>query len=495
MVSLWLDRTEHPTTDAWRPGARVDTLVVGAGLTGLTTGLLFRRAGESVTVLEARHVGAATTGNTTAKVSLLHGTKLSRIRGKHSAGLARAYVEANREGQQWLLRYCADRGVPVQRETAYSYALSGSGMDTLRREFDAGTAAGLDLEWSDGSELPYRVAGAVALEDQAQVDPLDLLVALVFDLRERGGTVVEGVRVRSVHSSGETLRVDTDHGPLEARRVVLATGVPILDRGGFFARLHPMRSYSAAFDNLDNVPRGMYLSVESPTRSLRSVPTVDGTRLLVGGNGHVVGRGGSTRLRVDDLVAWTSRHFPGAHLTHSWSAQDYHPVDELPYVGPLLPREHRVLVATGYDKWGMTNAVAAALSLAGGALGGHMEWAGAYDAWNPRLLAGAVNAAKLNGEVAVELAAGWIRPLLQPWHGTPGNGDGHVRPCLGAPEAVSTVDGHQRRVSAVCTHLGGVVRWNDAEQSWDCPLHGSRFAADGRVLEGPATRDLAPRER
>ncbi|MFD1815254.1 FAD-dependent oxidoreductase [Rhodococcus gannanensis] len=494
MESLWHDIAGAVTTDPWRPEASVDTLVVGAGLTGLTTALMRSRAGESVIVLEARCVGAGTTGNTTAKISLLHGTKLSRIRSRHSGALVRKYVDANRTGQDWLLRYCADRGVPVQRETAYDYALSPSGAETLQREFDCATTAGLDVTWSDAPELPYRVAGAMALENQAQVDPMALLAVLVADVREQGGAVVEGVRARSARGAGDGVRVDTDHGPVHARRVVLATGMPILDRGGFFARLHPLRSYSAAFADVENVPSGMYLSVDSPTRSLRTVPTPDGVLLLVGGNGHVVGRGGSTRKRVDDLESWTSQHFPGGRRTHRWSAQDFHPVDELPYVGSLLPGERRILVATGFDKWGMTNAVAAAMCLAGG----HSDpekWAGAYDAWNPRLLTGAMTAAKWNGEVAVQLATGWLAPVLDRDRTEPEDGAGRVRPTLGTPVAVSGVGDSERCVSAICTHLGGVVRWNDAEQSWDCPLHGSRFAADGRVLEGPATRNLAPKQR
>ncbi len=171
------------------------------------------------------------------------------------------------------------------------------------------------------------------------------------------------------------------------------------------------------------------------------------------------------------------------------------PHHALPYAGPLLPGSDDLLVAGGYSKWGMTNGVAAALALSGRILGGHMEWAEVFEPWHSHELRGLVDAARVNAGVGVEMATGWLRPLLRPGFGPAvGEGDGYVRlDHLGTPTAVSRSNGFEHRASAVCTHLGGVVRWNDAEHSWDCPLHGSRFGLDGEVLEGPATCGLARR--
>ena len=170
------------------------------------------------------------------------------------------------------------------------------------------------------------------------------------------------------------------------------------------------------------------------------------------------------------------------------------PHHALPYVGPLLPGSDHLLVAGGYSKWGMTNGVAAALALSGRILGGHLEWADVFARGTRASCAGCSTAPGVNAGVGVEMAAGWLRPVLRPASDRPAEGDGSVRyDRPGAPTAVARTDGVERRVSAVCTHLGGVVRWNDAERSWDCPLHGSRFDADGEVLEGPATCGLARR--
>jgi nitrite reductase/ring-hydroxylating ferredoxin subunit len=277
--------------------------------------------------------------------------------------------------------------------------------------------------------------------------------------------------------------------------VVLATGTPIFDRGGYFARLHPQRSYLLAFEVPGEIPHDMYISADSPTRSLRYAPGPTGDLLLVGGNGHTVGRQDPTSAQYEDLVSWTREHFPGARETHRWSAQDYVPSDALPHVGPLLPGYDRVLVATGFAKWGMTNAVAAAVALSGRMFGGKMPWASALESWSPRELTGLPEAAKINGEVGVAMVGGWLRAALSGNDDRPDEGEGRVARRGVRPVGVSTVDGVTTSVSAVCSHLYGILSWNDAERSWDCPLHGSRFSPDGRVLEGPATCPLEIVER
>ena len=179
MTSIWLDRREPFTTDPFEPGGTYDTVVAGAGLTGLVTALLLARSGQNVLVLEARYPGAVTTGNTTATVSLLQGTFLSQLARQYSQSQVQAYVDANREGQAWLLRYLDEHGVPYQRRDAYTYAASAQGTEKLREEVSAGTTAGLDLEYVRDAGLPFPVHGAVRLADQAQIHPVKVLETLV----------------------------------------------------------------------------------------------------------------------------------------------------------------------------------------------------------------------------------------------------------------------------------------------------------------------------
>lgn len=479
MTSLWTDRSRISIPDTELP-EKVDVLVVGAGLTGLATACILANGGKRVAVIDARGVGAVTTGHTTAKISLLQGTKLSSIRKQHAPEVARRYVEVSRAGMDWLLRLCSRRDVGVQYRDAVTYAGTPDQVGSARREYELAVEAGLAVSWSDSYDAPFPVHGAAVLRDQAQCDPLELLGGLVDELTDAGGTIHEGHRLISVSLAGRPeARLDTG-AVVKADHVVLATGTPVLDRGFHFARLSPMRSYLIAYAGAAPV-EAMMISAGSPTRSVRDVPpSADGSRLLVGGAGHKVGRAVPTSDRLDELRAWTQEHFPGAVETTAWSAQDYSSVDQLPIAGPLPIGGARIHVATGYDKWGMTGAPAAAQRIAGVILHRSADWPQPLRA-SPSSLMRAIG---LNLETAGLLVSGWADAELR------GHEDPHA---VHREGLVPTASGPDGDLIGVCTHLGGILRWNDAERSWDCPLHGSRFDCNGKVLEGPATRDLKRR--
>ncbi|MFP5367941.1 MAG: FAD-dependent oxidoreductase [Actinomycetes bacterium] len=492
MKSLWLESSPQIPTDAFADGGQYDSVVVGAGITGLTTATLLARSGQRVAVLEARTVGAVTTGNSTAKVSLLQGTQLSSIIRHHDAALARHYVTGNREGQSWLLRLCDEHGVGYDRRDAINYAITDDGAHLLSEERDACANAGLTAVLDTSSELPFAVTRTLRVTNQAQVHPMEVLAALAADLRKHSGQLIEGVRVTGVKAGstkGERTTIQTSRGALSAGTVVIATGTPILDRGGHFSVLRPHRSYAVAFTVQDEIPSGMYLSVDSPSRTLRNATVQGRPYLIVGGNGHTVGRQAHTQSLVDDIIRWTQEHFPTAQPAFSWSAQDYQPASSVPYVGRMPLGGQSIYTATGFNKWGFTNGVAAALALSAEILGGNMPWA--QELYRTRVgKQDALSTARVNAGVGLEMVSGWLGGLARTSSSQPAEGQGVVVREGARPVGMCQIDGITHRVSAVCTHLGGVLSWNDAERSWDCPLHGSRFTHDGVRLEGPATRDL-----
>ncbi|WP_217178618.1 FAD-dependent oxidoreductase [Streptomyces sp. AC495_CC817] len=499
MTPLWKLGPTVPLGSPFEPGARHDAVIVGAGLTGLSTAVMLAEAGLDVAVIDAGEVAALASGANTGKLSLLQGDRLAAIRRHHPASLVRAYVDANRDGMQWLTAFAESSDVPYSTVTDHSYAQGPAGFDTLRAQYDAAREAGLPARMLSAAELPapFPLARAVALDDQATIDPVLVAQALARRLLASGGTLHDRIRVTAAHAAPDT-RVETTAGPLFARHVVLATGVPVLDRGLTFMKVRGLRSYCVSFRVPAATLEGTFISVDGPTRSIRPVTETDGpvgtAQLVVGGNGHPVGRSDGETAAVDELVDWTRRHFPDAEETNRWSAQDYESHNLIPFVGALPRGLGRIRFATGYAKWGLTNAPAAALRLTAEILGTRrrdraawMTTIGTRLTVPADLARGAVEGAR----VAAAAATGWTAAERRPVPvSRPAEGDGVVANRGLRPVGISTVDGVTRAVDAVCTHLGGVLDWNDAECTWDCPLHASRFAPDGRRLEGPAVDDL-----
>jgi Rieske Fe-S protein len=281
---------------------------------------------------------------------------------------------------------------------------------------------------------------------------------------------------------------------VECEAVVLATHLPILDRGFFFAKAHPTRSYAIAVALDGPVPETMAISVEQPTRSVRSC-LVDGERLLiVGGESHKPGDDPDETRHWDALEAWAREHLAVTDVVHRWSAHDYVPVDKLPYIGALSRSSSSLWTATGFRKWGMTGGTVAALLLAELIQGRDSAWAKVFD---PNRITPAQSARSFVSE-NLDVARHFVVDRLEAkgWDAVerlaPGHGE--VVRVGGEAYAVSADDdGNLTSVSPVCTHLGCHVRWNTAERSWDCPCHGSRYSPSGGVLQGPAVRDLEPK--
>lgn len=485
--------TAYPPLDA--DGRDVDVAVVGGGLVGLTTALLLARAGRSVAVLEAKRIGRQVTGGTTAKVTVQHGLIYGYLTETFGVEAARAYAESNLAGFRWIQEEVRGRQIDCDYETRASYVHTGDPerVPQLEREVEACIGAGLSASFQDTLPLPFPVRGAVRFDGQAQFHPLKYLAAQAEALRALGGHVHEQTTVLDVQE-GRPCRVETDRGAVTAREVVVASNIPMLDRGGYFAKAYPYRHMAIA-GRIEEaaVPDGMFLGIDEPTRSLRTVPYEGGRLLVAVGEAFPTGHG-DTGQKLAALEDFAGRHFGVSDILYRWGNQDYYAADRVPYVGRLLPASRHIRVATGFNAWGITSGTAAAMILADAVLEQPNPWASFYDSTRVKPRASGRRMLEKN----LHVARTWTKDHLRSYAEkdadslAPGEG-GIVRGDGKDTAAYRDEDGQLHLLSPICTHMRCKVSWNAAERSWDCPCHGSRFATDGSVLHGPAVAPLDKR--
>lgn len=497
--SFWIDSTPATAYPRLSGDLSVDTVVIGGGIAGLSAAWEIAQTHRTVAVVEAGRIAGGVTGYTSAKLSALHGLQYARLASSAGKEAARLYARSQQDAITRLERTADTLEIDceLERVPAYTYAEEQSAvLGDVRAEAEAAADAGLPAGFVTDTGLPFPILGAVRVADQAQFHPRRYLLGVAEAIAAAGSLIFERSRVVGLHE-GDPCRVTTDTGAtITARDVVVATHYPIFDRALLFPRLVPTRELvvAAAIPEADD-PGGAYLTPEDGSRSVRTAPYRPGRRLLIAtGEKFSPGAGGVT-ARFDRLTSWVTDRFPRAEPVYRWAAQDNTTSDHLPFIGPLHLGARRTYVATGFDSWGMASGVLSGRLIAGWITGDKPPWADLYD---PRRLhpvreAGALITAqaKVAGHfVGDRLRRGPAQTVagIAPGHGAVVRVGGER--CAVYRDAGGTA----RAVSATCTHLGCLVAFNDAEHVWECPCHGSRFAVDGAVLHGPATRDLEPRE-
>jgi len=492
-TSVWLATADIPTYPPLDRDLDVDVAVVGGGITGLTTALLLQRRGARVAVIEAHGIAARTTGRTTGKLSSQHGMNYAQLLKESGEEIARTYAQANQEAIGTIERLAAeiDADCDIVRTPSYLYATDPAEVDSLREEDEAARAVGLPSTFTTETDLPFEVAGAVRFDDQAHFHSGRYASALAQAVAAGGGTILTGTRAMGVEEHDDGATVQTEGGSVRATHVVVATLIPFLDRGGFFAKMRPKRAYGIAALLETPPPAGMHMNVDGATRSTRPW-IVDGEMrgLIVVGEDHETGHDDPSPRNFGNLEGWAREHFPVASFEHRWSAQDYYPVDSRPYIG-RSPRTEHVLVATGFKKWGLTNGTVAAQILTSLVQGEEHPWLHAFDATRIGDAKAVKDLIKDNLHVGARFVGDRLARLradsiehLEPGHGDIVEVDGDTVGAYRRP------DGSICAVSATCTHMGCSLKWNAAETTWDCPCHGSRFDTSGAVVQGPAVNPL-----
>ncbi len=473
-----------------------DVVVVGGGIVGLSVAVLAVEAGLDVVVLEARELASGTTGGTTGKFTSQNGTRLRELRRRFGAEGARRYAQLTEGGIARLDELVDRYGIACDHEVvpAHLVSLIARRDRVVEEEAAASREAGLAVT-TDGelSEVGFTVRRSLTVPDQRQVHPVKLVHGLADAVTATGGAVHAGSRVVDLEPAdgARRWRVRTTRGSVTADQVVLATRLPThRDTRLTFARTKPVSAIGIAGPVEDAAPVGMYVFKGRRDWSIRGSRTDGGKEHLVAvGMSASTGDQQALRQRGDRLTSWSRARWPLTDVTHVWMAQDQKAADGRPLIGRLWA--DGLWTATGFGKWGLAAGLGGADLLLAGITGRSDPSDGFFAASRLDPPAAWPTLLRANLRVSALLVGDHLRAGLRHDLDDLAAGDGRVVRRGRHLVAVSRRDdGGLEAVSAHCTHLGCLVRWNRQERTWDCGCHGSRFAPDGEVLEAPATSPL-----
>ncbi len=472
--------TDYPALDG---SIHAETVVVGAGIVGLTTALRLCEEGREVVVLEGLRVGGQVTGRSTAKITTQHSLIYSHLIDRLGLERGQTYAGANRKGVGRISEWARDYAIACDLEPkpAYTYTQNPARRGEIEAEADAARRLGLEADVLDRAPLPFDTAGALLFPDQAQFNPAMYLVGLARAVVARGGRIFERSRVRQIGEASRW-RAVTDHGTVHAEHVVVATNMTIKSPVGMANRTQPRSHVAMAFRVDDPLSvDGMFISIDDPTRSIRMGRDNEGPLLVALGPKFNTGQDGDVARRFVELESWTRANLPVGEAVWRWCNEDYDTPDRVPYAGTPDPEKSPGFhIATGFNAWGISNGTAAGMMIADLIRGRSSPWQKLYDPARPYPEDFHKNG---DSQSIVESTDDIAR------------GEGGV--VVRGEEKVAAwrdEDGGLHAVSATCTHKGCTVTWNNAERTWDCPCHGSIFAADGSVIHGPARKPLPPAE-
>lgn len=430
ITSIWNDTSTLPSFPALMQDETHEVCIIGGGMAGILCAYFLHIAGVDCLLCEADTIGSGTTAGTTAVISAQHDTFYGTLMKKKGYTNARLYLEANLHAVNAFKEIAQDVSCDFSEIPACIFSRkSGSLIDD---EVKALHSLGYNARQKSEIPLPIAVRGAVEFPDQAQFHPLKFLAEIAKDLPIR-----EHTRIVSINKN----EAFTAHHKITAKHLIITTHFPFLNTCGlYFAKLHQRRSYVLALKGAAVTP-GSYVEYEKNGLYFRS----HNEYLLVGGGDH---RTGKAACNYEPLRDFADTYYPDAGESYAWSAQDCISLDGVPYIGPYSNIQPNLYVASGFNEWGMTSSMVAAQILTDTILGRENKYAAVFSP----------DRSMLTGKLFINLGVS-IAGLLTP---------------------------SKKR----CPHLGCALKWNACEHTWDCPCHGSRFTADGKLICNPATGDL-----
>lgn len=453
-MSLWIQTAfpykPFPTLEQ---SIQCDVCIIGGGLSGIANAYFLAQEGKHVVVIEKDAILQGATGNSTGKLTVQHGPIYTSLIQKFGVEAAKTYYEANAEAVQFGRSIATDEILATANSVLY--AQTDEGVNILKDEYNAYDTLKIPGLYGYNSEVPLKIRSTLTIENECQIHPVRFGQTIAELAVQAGAQIYEQSTIETIRLKDQQLQL-TNGASVQFQDIIFSSHYPIESlTGAQILKLAVNRSYLVAAET-DMPLMNQYIAVDQPKQTMRTVQIDRKHYFLLGGDDHPAGFIEHTEVYYEQLYEALKKDFLLTSLVTGWSAQDPETPDIIPYAGQITKQLPHVYISTGNGKWGLSTALAGARVITDQIVGRHNEAIALYSPSRTKFGALLLQSFKLAGRAAKEFTIG-----------------------------------HVTRTSApICTHLGCRTRWNVADETWDCPCHGSRFRKDGSVLEGPATKPL-----
>ncbi len=469
-----------------------DVLIIGGGITGLTTALLAQEQGLKCILAEAHKIGFGSTGGTTSHINTMLDNNYSMIEEDFGLEVSKLVGQATKQSIEFIhactQKYSID--CDFEYKTGYLYAQNDKEEKELTSIYEASKRAEVAVSDSGTIPVPIPFQKAIAFHRQAQIHPVKYLHGLATEFLKQGGIILENTFIKEHSKEGDTFISIADSRKIKSKQIVYATHIPP-GLNILHMRCAPYRSYVLAVQLSDNAyPSDLAYDMKDPYHYFRSHTIDDVQYMIVGGDDHKTGHG-NPQDSYRSLEDYVRKHFNIASIEYKWSSQFYESADGLPYIGKLPGAENGVYCATGFSGNGITYGAFSGILLSDLLLGKETPYEKIFSPFRIKPVAGFMDFVKENTDVAYHFIADRFSAKDIDTFNEVKPGEGMIVEHGDKKLAVYRDEsGKVFALSPVCTHAKCIVNWNNAEKSWDCPCHGGRFDVYGRVLNGPPSADL-----
>ena len=500
MDSIWIKDEKNDKFETLDKDIKIDTLIIGGGIFGITSGYLLTNKGRDVAIIERKeNIGFGISGHTTAKITSQHGAIYNYLKNQYGLEFAKKYFEANEEAISSIENIIKENNIDCdfEKQSNFIYSITKDEEIKLKNEFDAVSKINKEAVLRNDIKLPFETRGAIEFPNQAMFNPYKYIKSLANKIIEQNGEIFVNTTCYDIDKENDIYVCKTENNKIYAKNVVIATHYPFLNIPGFyFSKIYQSSSYVIALSlegtKWDKDFDGMYINIEKPIYSFRKVKFKGENLLLLGGGGHKTGEMQEDEIGYKPLIEAAKKWFPDCKIKYKWSANDCISLDKIPYIGEFSSIYPNVYVGTGFKKWGMTSSYVAAKIVSDKILEKENKYEDIFKATRTNFF---VNRDEVKNMVTDTLKAQVIDRIK--------NKDENKEVENSKLDTVRIIEkdgekigvyidenGKKFAIKPVCTHLGCILSWNQEDRTWDCPCHGSRFNYKGEQIENPAIKDL-----